>query len=110
SHCSQAVRAWGAISPAAPHRALERGELVGPEVVGGLAARAEVDGLISAAAAANSADDGGRGTVGEKDVHVVGAARALGLGADAAGVELVGAAVPLVALLTEKAEAATGGG
>lgn len=68
--------------------ALQRRQDVGAEEVGAAAVGAEVERLVAAGAA------GGRGwraaPVGEEDVHVLGAARAVGLRADAARLGLVG--------------------
>jgi hypothetical protein len=67
--------------------ALERREEVGVEEVGSAAAGAEVERLVAAGAGGRG---GGRGPVREEDVHVLGAARAVGLRADAARLGLVG--------------------
>jgi len=65
--------------------ALERRKVVREEEVGAAAVGAEVERLVPAAGAR-----GRRAPVGEEDVHVLGAARAVGLGADAARLGLVG--------------------
>lgn len=65
--------------------ALERREDVGEEEVGAAAVGAKVECLVAGA--------GGRGRrapVGEEDVHVLGAARAVGLRADTARLGLIG--------------------
>lgn len=81
---------------------------MGAEVVGRLTVRAEIDGLVAAAIAHGRGR--GRGTVREEDLHVLGAAGAVSLSANPAGLKLVraaaAAAIPLVALLlTECGEA-----
>ena len=69
--------------------ALERREDVRAEEVGAAAVGAEVQRLV--AAAGGGARGRRRGAlVGEEDVHVLGAARAVGLRADAARLRLVG--------------------
>lgn len=88
--------------------ALEGDEAVGAEVVGGLAARAEVEGLVSAAIG-GAGERGGR-RVGEEHVHVLGAAGAVHLGAEAPRVELVGAPLPLAPLLLVPVPRGGGGG
>jgi len=69
--------------------ALERREDVGAEEVGAAAVGAEVERLVSAGGA-GARGRRRRAPVGEEDVHVLGAARAVGLRADAARLGLVG--------------------
>ena len=66
--------------------ALKGREEVGAEEVGGAAVGAEVERLITAGAGRGG---GGRGAVGEEDAHVLGAARAVGLRADAPRLRIV---------------------
>lgn len=72
--------------------ALERREEVGAEEVGAAAVGAEVERLVPTAARARARGGGGgrRRAVGEEDVHVLGAARAVRLRADAPRLVLVG--------------------
>lgn len=81
---------------------------MGAEVVRRLTIGAEVDGLVPPDAVPGAGDCVRRAIV-EEDLHVRGTARAVDLGPNPSGLELIGAALPLVPLLVVAVPRGAGG-